>query len=558
MAENGGKPGKVLGQATYAGKPGPSTWIKAYGLEVQVTKGTKYWLTELPLGTSGDLLHFNVGNAKGGDQEYTSSTLTKIEEETTWTTYNEGPLNFQALGQEEREKGFLVGSEAKEEVADQTGVGREEAYEYTASATGTVNELTLRTDATANTGVTGVVLALFSNKESKPYEVLAQKNVSGEPKTSSWITATGLSVKVTSGTKYWLVELPLGEAGHGYLLHFDSHGASGTADYESKTEGLKEATKESEWVSYGEGPATFYASEEGKKMLLGLNAGTSCATGSIADLKPVAQIVRDDIQEFPTEASACLKESIGFIALFHGPYGGDGDDHEIKKIKKSTYAKEVVTWLEKGENAKASAVEIINEPYGQWYWGGGTEEHSEEKLSIALSEANQIAYAELVEEVYNKVTEKFGTKHPALIAGMARPKDSEHSAFDNWWSYLKNTKYVEGITVHYAQFSEEWPNLEELYAKFKKPIWETEVGWSTNPSKTYCESHDLPCVSEAEQATNIKNAVEWAEKYRHMAAITVYNYQGGNSPEQEDFGIEGSITEHKTSYATMKSLVEGL
>ena len=51
FAENGGKPGAVLGQGTASGTPAVSSWIKVSGLSVAVTSATKYWLVALPTGS---------------------------------------------------------------------------------------------------------------------------------------------------------------------------------------------------------------------------------------------------------------------------------------------------------------------------------------------------------------------------------------------------------------------------------------------------------------------------------------------------------------------------
>src|SRR5581483_2456894 len=105
-------------------------------------------------------------------------------------------------------KGLLVGdATAAYTVSDQTTAGREEAFQFTAASSGTVEELLFRTNATANTGVTGVVLAVFAENAGRPGEVLGSGTASGTPAASSWIKASGLSVPVTSGTKYWLVAL---------------------------------------------------------------------------------------------------------------------------------------------------------------------------------------------------------------------------------------------------------------------------------------------------------------------------------------------------------------
>ena len=73
-------------------------------------------------------------------------------------------------------------------VSDQTSTGREEAFQFTAKSTGTVEELLFRTNGTANTGVTALVLAVFAENAGKPGEVLGRATASGTPATSSWMT----------------------------------------------------------------------------------------------------------------------------------------------------------------------------------------------------------------------------------------------------------------------------------------------------------------------------------------------------------------------------------
>jgi hypothetical protein len=141
-------------------------------------------------------------------------------------------------------------------VSDQTTAGREEAFQFTAKSTGTVEELQFRTNGTANTGLTGLVLAVFADSSGKPGAVLGSGSVSGTPGTSSWIRVTGLSVAVTSGTKYWLVALPKGS---GKLHYGVAVSSGGTGNVESKAGGLGAATAESEWETYNQGPVGFQA-----------------------------------------------------------------------------------------------------------------------------------------------------------------------------------------------------------------------------------------------------------------------------------------------------------
>jgi Bacterial Ig domain len=144
-------------------------------------------------------------------------------------------------------------------VPDHTGWGHEEAFQFTAKAWGTAEELWFRTNGEPNTGITGVGLGVFADNAGKPGELLGTATVSGEPETSSWIMASGLSVPVVSGTKYWLAALPFG---HGSAqLNFNAAAPlkGGTGNVESVTGGLTELTPQSSWETFNQGPVDFLA-----------------------------------------------------------------------------------------------------------------------------------------------------------------------------------------------------------------------------------------------------------------------------------------------------------
>jgi hypothetical protein len=156
-------------------------------------------------------------------------------------------------------KVLLAGdSTATYSVGDQTTAGREEAFQFTAKSTGTVEELQFRTNGVANTGLTGLAMGIFADNAGKPGEVLGTATATGEPATSSWIKATGLSTAVVSGTKYWLVVLPLGASST--KLHFNAAVlGGGTGNVESTAGGLGSLLAESSWETYNQGPVGFQA-----------------------------------------------------------------------------------------------------------------------------------------------------------------------------------------------------------------------------------------------------------------------------------------------------------
>src|SRR5262249_36992056 len=81
------------------GEPATGAWIKASGVSIPVVAGSKYWLVALPLGSG--TLHYNVAAAVGagtGNLESVAGGLTALTAESSWETYNQGPVGFQALG----------------------------------------------------------------------------------------------------------------------------------------------------------------------------------------------------------------------------------------------------------------------------------------------------------------------------------------------------------------------------------------------------------------------------------------------------------------------------
>jgi hypothetical protein len=170
-------------------------------------------------------------------------------------------------------------------VEDKTSAGREEAFQFTAKASGTIEELRFRTNTVSNAGLTGLALGIFAESAGKPGEVLGKATVNGEPATSSWITATGLSTAVTSGTKYWLVALPVGPSGK--ALHFNAAAKSGGAgNVESTVSGLSTLTAESSWESYAQGPVGFQALGGGSVAQARVLSGGSAA--KLASPSPTA------------------------------------------------------------------------------------------------------------------------------------------------------------------------------------------------------------------------------------------------------------------------------
>ncbi len=151
--------------------------------------------------------------------------------------------------------GLLVGSSTVQASSDTSSAGSAEAFEYTASASGTVHSLSLYVNS-GNTA-SSIVVGLYSNVSGNPGSLLASATI-GSPKAAGW-NAVGVSpVAVSSGSVYWLAALPL----NGTLAIRDVASGGGPTK-SSASDSLKELP--SSWSSgstWANSPASFDASGE--------------------------------------------------------------------------------------------------------------------------------------------------------------------------------------------------------------------------------------------------------------------------------------------------------
>jgi len=220
-------------------------------------------------------------------------------------------------------KGLLAGDATSSyAVSDQTTAGREESFQFTAKASGTVEELQFRTNGTANTGVTGLALGIFTENAGKPGEVLGAATASGEPATNSWIKVSGLSTALVSGTKYWLVALPLGPSSA--KLHYNAAVAlGGTGNLESVTGGLTTLSAQSSWATYNQGPVGFQALGSSGVAEPGVTiegAPASMTAGTSVQLK--AKVLNDSTTVKWTASAGTISAEGLYTAPSEPPAGG--------------------------------------------------------------------------------------------------------------------------------------------------------------------------------------------------------------------------------------------
>jgi|GEM_PF-3239062 len=245
----------------------------------------------------------------------------------------------------------------------------------------------------------------------------------------------------------------------------------------------------------------------------------------------------------------------------------EGHRWGVQALNPTTWAEEAVAFVEK--YPKINALEVLNEAYGEWYWGPG-----------AYSQTNATAYATLLKTVWEKL-EAYKVKHgsrPLILAS-----DTWEGA-DKAWNEEVFTKsgidaleYVNGIVAHpYGGIENraksaqgDRAEVEELYRLDKKPIWVTEVGWPTACGSYKTSEKDTSTCpkgtdtsnseqwTETEQAANIYNFIKWARGTGYVADVDVFQYNdyswGGI---KEWWGIDNEALEPKLSYFALKEIAK--
>jgi hypothetical protein len=248
-------------------------------------------------------------------------------------------------------------------------------------------------------------------------------------------------------------------------------------------------------------------------LAVGINAGYWGACEPF-DVRTAVEYVRLDT---PSDISAWTNAGLKVIADESGPYGSSG----VSGLDAHAYVEHVVAFVR--ANPQVWAVEVLNEPGGQWFWGGDAE-----------SAANRTAYANLIVAVHDALVANFGAARPLILASYDGGHDSSNAWGEAWSQNATALADADMITEHpYGGVGDrasaslgDRPNVQAAYAKTHKPIAITEVGFPTKGP-----TGDSLKYSEAEQASNVARIVAWARSTGFVKAITIYGYR--------DSGTEG-------------------
>lgn len=424
---------------------------------------------------------------------------------------------------------LLVGDATVYTKANHTAAGRQEAFQFTAQESGTIHELLLRTAATASPGVTSVVMGVMADSVAtpgKPGAVLGQGTFSGEPATSTWISVAGLSIKVIKGRVYWLVYLPIG----GALYTLAAVESGGVGEYESKAGGFTAITATTEWEAFGQAPESFQAigtaepeaekppEEEPPKT--GEVTGMMTAVdqnswggiyGKVAELVKYTRTSKFAVAEGMFAEIDPWELHIGVI--LEGTGGSIGGINVTEYVEKAVkwfkkYGKGGTFWVGKPVDLGCRHFEVLNEPWGNWFWSDPT---------------NYTAYAALLKAVYTAFQKEFPAAiRPYVLANWGTP------SFGKGVKTAGGYAFCDMVIVHpYGGSSGQNGGaagdralVEEAHTQTGKPVCITELGWPAPTS--FGSTGDSQAWTEEQQKANIKAFGKWAREKGYVAVFAYY------------------------------------
>jgi hypothetical protein len=295
----------------------------------------------------------------------------------------------------------------------------------------------------------------------------------------------------------------------------------------------------------------------------------STRSTNITDIKGAASYVRlasASAADVANATSAGVKVIDCICTDISGGYGpGVYDLGGVSAINATDWANYAYNWFNSLPAASQSdvvAIEVLNEPYGWWFWGGDAANPT------AANQANANAYAALLKAVNAKFRQQPFQAckcRPLILASwdyqwggeVWNPSNPKATKYVN--SPVNN--YIDGVTVHpYLGRGDRslaakgnQAQVTAAYNATGKPVYVTEVGWSTAWGQN---TGDWLQWHEADQATNMTNFVTWAQGTGYVNAVIIFtmrDYTMGKGTQTDPtvwdwYGIERSDGSHKPSY----------
>lgn len=271
--------------------------------------------------------------------------------------------------------------------------------------------------------------------------------------------------------------------------------------------------------------------------LPGLNAGY-WGSGEYSDLHALARgkpfVVR---LENPPALTPWEAAGIKVDALenhYVKPAGVSGLNH-------GEFVAKVVNFVK--ANPHAYAVEVLNEPGGQWFWGEAAE-----------SQTNRESYGHLLIEVHNALVANFGAARPLELCSWDGGHDSSNAWGEAWSKVPGSVAACDGVTSHpYGGHGANSTTIlgnrhlvEAAHAKSGKPVYVTEVGFPTKEA-----TGDSNRYTEAEQAWALYHFMGWAASTGYVDGVDFYGYRGDN------YGIKTQAGTQKKAWKALEQFDAG-
>lgn len=272
-------------------------------------------------------------------------------------------------------------------------------------------------------------------------------------------------------------------------------------------------------------------------MIVGLDVDAGWGSNAGTDAKGCVPFARSE--DASTKVRTLLGAGLKLNVNFAGPYNTGG----VKALNADQWVSEALAFYKANcTTQNTPIIEVLNEPFGSWFWGGS-----------ATSEANGVAYRELVRKTSVAFRGAFGAAAPKIIATV----DGGGLNAAKWWTAECPT-FCDGVIVHpYGGTGSKATSalgnrslVEAAHAlPGNPPVYITEVGWPTAVGKP--NTGDSLQWTETEQAANLTSFIAWARSTGYVAQVIYFNWHDFGTNNW--YGVVRPNGSHKPSYAALKA-----
>jgi outer membrane protein assembly factor BamB len=177
----------------------------------------------------------------------------------------------------------VIGETTIQPGRDSNGPGVAEAFQASATASGTVTSMVVYVDSGSSAST--LIVGLYTNASGKPGSLLAQGSLAS-PRAAAWNTVTLPGTAVTAGTTYWISLL--GPAGSGTLRFRDRAGA-GRAETSSQSNLVSLPASWTTGTRYTDGSLSAYGTTSASSPVLGVAPASLSFSATQGGADPAAK-----------------------------------------------------------------------------------------------------------------------------------------------------------------------------------------------------------------------------------------------------------------------------